>query len=114
MSTTSTDTELHQESVDVLDRALEAGSKFDGFSPAWGMIQDAVRGKKVTFLLDGKYSPLSLGKIKRVLKKKKLDYWNSYIHGDLFIISIKEEHARYAYYLLSQEGVRVLYPAQVN
>lgn len=114
MSTTITDTELHQESVDIVDKVLEAGSKFDGFSSAWGMIQDVVRGKKVTFLLDGKYSPLSLGQIKRVLRGKKLDYWNSYIHGDLFFISIKEEHARYAHFLLTQEGVRILYPAQAN
>jgi hypothetical protein len=91
------------------DEILEAGTVFDWISPLLAIVQDIIRGPSHTFLI-----PYDCGwsgrDIARLLESYGVKSWGHMVVERTFMLSVSQNQAQWAHYLLERAGILVENP----
>lgn len=101
---------------DVMDDLLFVGSAFDWITPTWAFFQDFLNGPAADFGIPA-HAGYGRAEIKRLLKNHGVRVWGLMLDtgGDMLMFTVPKAQAKWAYYLLTREGVPVLYaPGEVT
>ena len=94
----------------MLDKLLNIGSAFDWITPSIAFLQDFVSGPVADFgIMANPY--WGRREIKRLLKNNGVYVWGIMLNfdSDVLMFTVRRHQAEYAYFLLRQVGVPIMY-----
>lgn len=82
----------------------------DWLTPTATFIQDYFNGPTSHFGIPA-YAGWISSDIKRILRRRGVQVWGLMynVNGNMLMFSVRNSQAKYAYYILEQEGVPILY-----
>lgn len=90
--------------MDWLDKFLSIGETPDWLSPTDNIIQDMLNGSHRRIYASRNYA---VRQLTNVLKSYSIKYWGDCVLDDYVCVTVKEDVAQYACYVLQKEGIDV-------
>ncbi|MBN1402291.1 MAG: hypothetical protein JXA74_15735 [Anaerolineae bacterium] len=91
----------------MLRQIVHAANSLDWITPLAAEIQDLVQGPSYTFLIDDA-DALSAAEIQAHLEHHGLKVWGLMYDGDVLLLSVPQDKAEWAAYLLQKLGLPLL------
>lgn len=88
----------------MLDKFFEIGVNLDWISPAWSMINDALRGSRADFTI-GWDCGWSANQVGDLLTQHGVNYWGLMVRGGAILFSVKEDDSDDTIDILQQNGL---------
>lgn len=92
------------------DDLINIGCAFDWITPTFAFLRDFAAGPVAHFGISA-YSGYDRGDIRRLLQAHGVQVWGLIYNfeGDMLMFTVPNTHARWAYYILRQQGIPILY-----
>jgi hypothetical protein len=94
----------------MFDDILDIVTGYDLMTPLVSFFQDILNGPHCYFGVPT-LAGWSKREIGRVLGSYGVNVWGLIYDGDVLIFTVRRDQARWAYHVLTQEGVPILYPS---
>ena len=91
-------------------KLLEFGMGFDWITPALAQLQDLACGYRRRIMIIGGGSGWSGRRIGKMLNEHGIHYWGMMIVNGKLLVTVRQEQAQIAQYLVQREGILLLNP----
>jgi hypothetical protein len=93
----------------MFDDILDIISGYNLITPLASFFQDIINGPHFYFGIPS-MAGWTKREIGRILSRHGINVWGLIYDGDVLIFTVRQDQARWAYYVLTREGVPILYP----
>ena len=93
----------------MFDDLLDIVSGYNLITPLASFFQDIINGPHCYFGVPS-MAGWTKREVGRILSRHGIDVWGLMYDGDIFFFTVRQDQARWAHYVLTNEGVPIIFP----